>query len=69
MGNETERAALVTRARQQRAEIEQYFADLAHWNAAVRRPDEAPIDPDPDGIVARLMQGLDRLLAVEDARA
>jgi hypothetical protein len=58
-----ERARIVGNARNTRAEIEQLFTDCAYWNEHVRKPDEAPIDCDPDGTLRRLADGLDRMLA------
>lgn len=60
-----QRARLVERARVLRGEIEQVFTDVAHWNDEVRKADEAPIDPDPDGRLRRMADGLDRLLEDE----
>ena len=46
------RAGLIARARRMKLEIELDLNTIAHWNAHVRRPDEDPIDPDPDGSYA-----------------
>lgn len=54
------RASLARDARRIRAEIDQYLRDIAHWNRI--RPD-APMDPDPDGQIARASEFVDRLLA------
>ncbi len=64
-----ERARLVARALVERADIEQIFTDIAYWNDNVRKPREAPIDPDPGGILRRLADGLDRMLADECSQA
>ena len=42
-----------------RQEIAQIFIDAAHWNECVRKPDEQPIDPDPDGELRRIAAGYD----------
>lgn len=63
-----ERRSLVERTRKLRQEIEQIFIDTAYWNENVRPEGVEPIDPDPDGQLKRAAQGLDRTLAVEDAR-
>jgi hypothetical protein len=55
--------SLFLRGLHQRLEIDQYFRDAAHWNDSVRKPHEAPIDPDPVGEMAHLAEALDRYLA------
>ena len=60
-----ERLALVNRARALRLELDQHFADLAHWNDTIRRPDEAPLHPDPDGHLRLMARTLDRWLQQE----
>lgn len=63
------RAAIVARARKLRGEIAQTFADAEHWNR-VNVPWKGPaIDPDPDGQLKRIVDGIDRMLAMEDAGA
>ena len=57
------RASLINKARRLRAEIEQIFSDTGYWNANVRKPHEAPIDPDPDGTMRKLADRLDRMLS------
>lgn len=42
-------------------EINQMFLDVAHWNQI--HPDEVPIDPDPDGRMAKLRHGLETMLS------
>jgi hypothetical protein len=39
-------------------EIEQIFIDAEYWNTHVRKPDEAPIDPDPDGQMTAILKAL-----------
>lgn len=56
------RAAIVARMRHQRAEIEQYFDDVAHWNRI--NPDQ-PIDGDPEGLMRTIATALDSALARE----
>lgn len=50
-----ERESLVARAHRIAGEIDQIFLDAAAWNA--RHPDE-PIDPDPDGQLARVRSAM-----------
>jgi len=65
LGDEPEKPKVKTKAEikaeaeRQFAEIEQTFLDVAHWNDAVRKPDEEPIDPDPDGTLAGLRRYLE----------
>ena len=59
------RADIISRARKLRAEIAQTFADAAHWNS-INAPHKGPaIDPDPDGELRRIADGLDKMLAAE----
>lgn len=51
-----DRAAFYNRAQKLANEIAQLFRDADHWNAA--HPDEQPIDPDPDGSLRRMYDGL-----------
>lgn len=53
--------AILAKAREQRREIDQLYLDTAHWNRT--RPDEEPIDCDPDGDLRRTAEMLDALLA------
>lgn len=62
------REQIVAEARRCRSEIEQIFADAEHWNERVRKPHEAPIDPDPDGKLAQIKRSLDTMLAEEEGR-
>ena len=66
--SEHERADIIRRARMLLAEIEQVFVDVASWNdnAQARKEGCDPIDPDPDGELGRMRDGLMRLLAAED---
>lgn len=59
------RDQIIAEARVTRGEIEQIFIDCAYWNEHVRKPCEAPIDPDPDGLMRKLANGLDRMLAAD----
>lgn len=63
-----ERLKFIERAQAQRDEIVQYFNDIEHWNNSVRKPHEKPIDPDPDGQIAKLERALDTFLEVEKAK-
>ncbi len=64
------RALMVANARGLRAEIQQIFTDIASWNdnSRARKEGAAAIDPDPDGQLRRMADGLDKFLAAEDAR-
>jgi hypothetical protein len=62
------RQQMIERAVTLRAEIELHFQTYAHWNDNVRKPDEQPIDPDPDGQLLRIAAGIDRMLATEKTR-
>ncbi len=46
---------MLARIDSQRAEIRQIFRDLDYWNRMVRRENEPPIDPDPDGGLAECL--------------
>lgn len=59
----TERAALITRAVTMRAEIQSIFDDADHWNRV--HPREEPINPDPGGLLRRIVDGIDKMLAAE----
>lgn len=59
------RAQIVERGRKLRAEIAQAFADAEHWNRVHAHSGVPPIDPDPDGQLRRIADGLDRMLAAE----
>ncbi len=61
----SERAALIARAVAQRAEIQQFFDDVARWNQRNVPWKGKPIDPDPDGQLQRLADSIDRMLANE----
>jgi hypothetical protein len=64
------REELVANARRIRNEIQQIFTDVASWNefSVARRNGADPIDPDPDGRMAGMLEQLNRFLADEDAR-
>lgn len=64
------RADILARARALRQEIAEIFADYQHWNdnSPSRAEGAEPIDPDPDGQLRRIAEGLDRMLEREDAR-
>jgi hypothetical protein len=65
MNGETEksRQAIIKKARNIRKEIAQIFLDAEHWNNTHRN--EEPINPDPDGRLKRMGQGLDAMLQGE----
>lgn len=54
-----ERKKIVLRAEALRESIKQHFCDIEHWNTSVRRSDEEPIDPDPDGKLKAMLESLD----------
>ena len=59
------RAAIVARALDIRAGIAQIFADAERWNS-LNVPWKGPaINPDPDGQLKRIADGIDRMLAAE----
>lgn len=66
---ENSRAVIVARARKLRGEIAQMFADAEHWNRVNVLWKGPAIDPDPDGQIKRIADGIDRMLAKEDAGA
>jgi hypothetical protein len=59
------RASIIARARKLRAEIEQAYADAAYWNSINCPHKGPPIDPDPDGKLRRIAEGIDKMLARE----
>lgn len=62
LGAVARRAELVEKVLSARQEIEQIFIDVAHWNDTVRKPNEAPVDPDPNGDLRDLANFYDRIL-------
>lgn len=56
------RAAILAEADRIARDIRQIFTDCASWNENVRKPHEAPIDPDPDGALACALAHCDGLL-------
>ena len=58
-----QRGMIVANCRLMRADIEQIFRDVGHWNRT--HPDEEPIDPDPDGTLRQLADEIDALLLAE----
>lgn len=55
-----ERADILREAYRMKEEINQIFYDAEHWN--ISHPEEA-INPDPDGALKCLEEGIDRMLA------
>ncbi len=53
------RAILIARVIELRSDVAQIFTDHAYWNDNVRKPGEAAIDPDPDGLLRLLLDKLD----------
>jgi hypothetical protein len=62
---EYDRAELVDRAHRIKWEIIQYFRDIAYWNRHILPPGEPPIDPDPDGEMARCLEFCERTILGE----
>ncbi len=58
-----QREMIVANFRLLRADIEQIFRDVDHWNRT--HPDEDPIDPDADGMLRQLADEIDALLLAE----
>jgi len=65
IARDQERARILGKFRTLRGEILQTFVDIDSWNTHVRKPDEAPIDPDPGGELRRLVAAIDDLLAAD----
>ncbi len=55
------KALILVRAKAQRAEIKQLFLDVDHWNRT--HPGEEPLEADPRGDLARLLEWLEKLIA------
>lgn len=55
-----QRVKIIERAAKQAAAIEQIFTGTASWNENRRQPNQAPIDCDPDGELARALAFLRR---------
>jgi hypothetical protein len=62
-----ERALLISRARILKADIEQYFADIASWNENFRPNSEDYFDADPDGTLRKTLSSINSMLEREDA--
>lgn len=62
------RQQIITEVDRLRQEIAQLFTAAHHWNEHVRKPNEARIDPDPDGQLRKIAQGIDAMLATERGR-
>lgn len=58
------RASIVERTVRMRADIRQIFTDVEHWNDHVRTANQPRIDPDPDGLLALILQKYDEQLRV-----
>jgi hypothetical protein len=65
---QADRARIISKARKMLHEIELDFNTTARWNQNVRKPHEAPIDPDPDGTMTRLRDRLKQMLDLENER-
>ena len=63
-----ERQRLINEAARILGNINQIFIDVAYWNNNTRvrlYPNEKPIDPDPDGQLARFKTGFEKMLLRE----
>ena len=58
------RTRRIERAVKMRHDIDVELNTIAYWNEHVRKPDEAVIDPDPDGSYSRMAAYLDSLIKV-----
>lgn len=67
---QTGRDRMLARGMRLRLEIEQIFIDCAAWNdnSEARQEGAEPIDPDPDGQMRRIADGLDKHHAQESQR-
>ena len=61
----SQRSDLIQRVMTLKDEIDQIFIDTEYWNDNVRMADEESIDPDPDGILRMLREGLIKCLKNE----
>ena len=52
------RASIIRNAQGLIAEIDQDYLEIDSWNLYVRRPDEKPIERDPDDRIIKLRQSL-----------
>jgi hypothetical protein len=66
LGSPEHRARIVRCMELKRDDVRQIFIDVEHWNA--QHPHEQPIDPDPDGALRRLLDGLEFSLACEASK-
>lgn len=57
------RAQIIAKAARMCDEIGQIFLDAQHWNNI--HPDEEPINPDPDGMLTRMLKDLEHFLRTE----
>lgn len=63
---DTERQRLINEAARIVNNIEQLFLDTEYWNEC--HPDNAPLNPDPDGELTQERERLMRMLEIEAAR-
>jgi 5-hydroxyisourate hydrolase-like protein (transthyretin family) len=57
------RAKLIQRVIELRHELQIDFNTCDYWNQNIRKPDEAPINFDPDGLLKLLLEKLDAQIA------
>lgn len=64
------REQIVANVRKALATMDAYFADVESWNenSRARKEGAAPIDPDPNGELAKIRERYRALLKSEDAR-
>ena len=68
---DAERQRLIDRGANLLRDINLILEGAASWNENTRPrlyPDEGPIYPDPDGQLAKIKAGLERMLQIEAAR-
>lgn len=56
------RTQVISEIRQLGEEARLIIFDAKHWNNCVRKPDEPPIDPDPDGMLSEVAREIDEFL-------
>lgn len=59
------RLEIINETKRIRRECQQILTDADHWNTNVRKGDEKPIDPDPNGELKRIIAACDACLASE----
>lgn len=62
-GSPEHRQRVIRNFRRVRANMQQLFVDVEHWNRT--HPHETPIDADPDGQMRRFITSIDYMLECE----